>query len=321
MRLFWALFVLVGISLWYIPNTISLFSGQHSYYNINANGSQVPCQKCHGDIQVEIHTGFIHSNFTCSDCHRVQRGIQYASGDDAYERILYVNVTPLIATNIQYRVLATTLGNLQSGNFPKSLSGEITIDQWAAAGNDQVELRDVNNQYAGNMTPGETGILYNYMYANETLTYDGGSPKDTDTYTQYMTLDPRKIIVSPDRYGADNLTGAGSRVITPGTLAHASSTIQCADCHSEFLSSTPDTIHEAFINYGMEQNTSDNCIACHTAIPVSINWTRPAAISIDTVSDGHSISINGTRTAYRVRIETFGNQSGDAIAVSNVTVI
>ncbi len=321
MKLLWVLFVMVGISLWYIPNTLSFFSGQHSYYNLDANGSQVPCQKCHGDIQMEVHTGFIHNNFTCSDCHRVQKGVQYASGDDAYERILYINVTPLSTTNIQYRVLATTLGNLQRGNFPNSILGETTIDQWAAAGNDQAQFRDVNNQYAGNMTPGETGVLYNYVYANETAAYYNGAPIDTNPSTQYQALDPRKISVNPYPYGMDNLTGAGSRVITPGTLAHAASTIQCADCHSQFLSSTPDTIHEAFIKYGMEQNTSDNCIACHTAIPVSINWTRPAAISIDTLSDGYNITINGTRTAYWARIETFGNQSGDAIAVSNVTVI
>ncbi|MCX9012525.1 MAG: hypothetical protein OIN66_15585 [Candidatus Methanoperedens sp.] len=321
MKILWVLFALLGISLWYIPNTLSLLSGQHSYYNIGAIGSQIPCQKCHGDVQIEVHTGFIHSNFTCADCHRVQKGVQYASGDIAYERILYVNVTPLSTTNIQYRVLATTISNLQSGNFPKSIPGETTIDQWAGAGNDQVQLRDANNQYAGSMTLGETGVLYNFAYANETETYYNGTPKDTDPLTQYQMLDPRKINVNPDRYGQDNLTGAGSGVITPGTLAHASSTVQCADCHSQFLVNTPDTIHEAFIKYGMEQNTSDNCIACHTAIAVSINWTRPAAISIETTSDGHNITINGTRTAYRARVETFGNQSGDVFAVSNVTVI
>jgi hypothetical protein len=321
MKLLWVLFALAGISLWYIPNTLSLFSGQHSYYNINANGSQVPCQKCHGDVQMEIHTGFIHSNFTCSDCHRVQKGVQYASGDDAYERILYINVTPLITTNTRYRVLATTIENLQRGNFPKSILGETTIDQWAAAGNDQPQLRDANNQYAGSMTPGETGVLYNYAYANETETYYNGAPKDTDPVTQDQLLDPRKINVNQDWYGQDNLTGAGSKVITPGNLAHAASTVQCAECHSQFLTSTPDTIHEAFINYGMNQNTSDNCIACHTATAVLINWTRPAAISIDTLSDGYNITINGTRTAYWARIETFGNKSADVIAVSNVTVI
>jgi len=319
MKIMWVLLALAGISLWYIPNTLSLFSGQHSFYNIDPNGSQVPCNKCHGDIQLEIHTGFIHNNFTCVDCHRVQKGVQYASGDDAYERLLYINVTG--PANIQYRVLATTLQNFQIGNFPKSIAGETTIDQWAAAGNDFLELRDVNNRYAGNMTLGETGILYNFANANEISTYYNGAPKDTNNVTHYQTLDTRMINVDPNQYGSDDLTGAGSRVITPGTLAHASSTIQCAECHSDYLTSMPDTIHEAFIKYGMEHNTSDNCIACHTSTAVSINWTRPSAIAIETSSDGNNITINQTYPAIMIRIETFGNRSGDVIAVSNVTVI
>jgi len=60
---------------------------------MNPVGSQVPCNKCHGDIALELHTGFIHNNFTCSDCHRIQKGVQFASGDDAYERLIYINVT------------------------------------------------------------------------------------------------------------------------------------------------------------------------------------------------------------------------------------
>ncbi len=319
MKLMWVLLALAGISLWVIPNTLSYFSGGHTFYNIDPIGSQVPCIKCHGDVQMEIHTGFIHNNFTCADCHRVQQGVQYASGDDAYERLVYANVTG--PANIQHRVLATTIQNFQSGNFPKSISGEITIDQWADAGNDQVELRDANNQYAGNMTHGETGILYNYAYAEEISTYYNGAPKDTNNFTQHQTLDPRNISVNPDQYGSDDLTGAGSRVITPGMLAHAASTVLCAECHSDYLISTPDTIHEAFIKYGMEQNTNDNCIACHTSTAVSINWTRPAAINIETISDGYNNTIDRTSTAYKIRIETFGNQEGAVFAVSNVTVI
>ena len=93
MKLVWVLLALAGISIWLIPNTLSIFSGGHSFYNIDPVGSQVPCSKCHGDIDLQIHTGFIHNNFTCSDCHRVQKGVQYASGDNAYERLIYINVT------------------------------------------------------------------------------------------------------------------------------------------------------------------------------------------------------------------------------------
>ncbi|VVB85460.1 Cytochrome c7 c [uncultured archaeon] len=321
MKLMWVLLAMGGISLWVIPNTVSQFSGGHTYYNIDANDSQVPCIKCHGDIQIELHTGFIHNNFTCSDCHRVQKGVQYASGDDAYERLIYINVTPLSTSNIRYRVLATSIGNFQSGNFPKSISGEITIDQWAMAGNDQAQFRDANNQYAGNMTPGETGVLYNYADVNGITTYSNGAPKDTDLFTQNMALDPRKINVNSDPYGSDDLTGAGSRVVTPGTLAHAASIVPCAECHSNYLNQMPDTIHEAFIKYGMEHNTSENCIACHTSTAVSINWTRPSTIAFETSSDGYNIIINRTYPAFGIRIETFGNRTGDVIAVSNVTVI
>lgn len=189
MKILWVLLALVGISLWYIPNTVSLFSGQHAYYTLDDNLSQLQCTKCHGDISIELHTGYIHSNFTCADCHRVQKGVQYANATE------------------------------------------------------------------------------------------------------------------------------------PGTLAHAASLVQCADCHSEYLNNTPDTIHNAFINYGMQHNTSENCIACHASIAVSINWTRPDAMNIETTSDGYNITINRTYKSFTARVVTFGNQSGDAIAVSNVTVI
>ena len=319
MKVLWVLIALGGISLWLIPNTLSLFSGQHSYYDLDPAGSQIPCNKCHGDIDMELHTGSIHNNFTCSECHRVQKGVQYASGDDAYERLVFINVTG--PSTIRNRVLATTLGNYQSGNFPTSISGEITIDQWAAAGNDKIELREVNGQYAGSMTPGDTGILYNYANESEITTYINGIPKDTNIITRDGVLSVRNISVDPNPYGNDDLAGAGSRVMTSGTLAHASSTILCADCHSEYINNTPDAIHESFIKYGMEHNTNDNCIACHTSIAVSINWTRPSTLAIETNSNGYNITINKTYPTKPVKIMTFGNSSGNVFAISNTTII
>lgn len=194
MKVMWVLLALAGVSIWYIPNTVSLFSGQHSYYNLDANGSQVPCQKCHGDVSVELHTGFIHNNFTCADCHRTQNGLQYASGD-------------------------------------------------------------------------------------------------------------------------------GANSTTPGLMAHASSTVNCSDCHSDYLNNTPDKIHDAFIRYGMEHDSSENCIACHSSIAISINWTRPDTLNIETHSDGYNFTINRTFTSSLATVQTFGNGPGDVIAISNVTVI
>lgn len=319
MKLMWVLMILGGISIWLIPNTLSFFGGQHNFYNIDPIGSQVPCIKCHGDVRLELHTGFIHNNFTCSDCHRIQKGVQYSSGDDAYERLIYINVTG--PASIKNRVLATTIKNYQSGNFPKSILGEISIDQWAYEGNDEIQFRNGDGQYMGNMTAGDTGVLYNFADENEISTYINGVPKDTDLLTRNGGLDPRKINVNPDPYGSDELKGAGSKVTTSGALSHASSTIMCAECHSEYINNTPDIVHEAFIKYGMEHNTNNNCIACHTSTAVSINWTRPSTLAIETNSNGNNITIYKTYPTKPVRIETFGNRSSDVISVSNITVI
>ena len=304
---------LSGVSLLYIPSTISLFSGGHSYYNIDPIGNQIPCQKCHADIQMEIHNGFKHNDLKCEDCHRTKKGVQYASGDDSYERMLYINVTG--PAKINYRVLATTIQNYQQGNFPKSISGEISIDQWAIAGNDIIELRNTNDQYSGNMTAGDTGILYNYADVSNIPAYnEDATPKDTDNATKYSGLDTRKIKVNSDPYGVDDLTGAGSREVTPGTLAHASTTILCAECHQDYLNTHPDTVHDSFINYSMENNVNDACIACHTSVAVSIKWTKPSAISINTESDGFYMKITDTNDIFPREVETFGNQSGDLYA-------
>ena len=68
----------VAIGIFALPSTVSLFAGQHTWYDLNPTGSQVPCMKCHGDIAAEMddHTlNGVHRNLsspTC-DCHRVNK--------------------------------------------------------------------------------------------------------------------------------------------------------------------------------------------------------------------------------------------------------
>jgi len=79
------LVAIVAIGIFALPNTAALFSGQHSWYNLSDSGSQVPCGKCHADINDEMmHTdNGVHKNFVSPgcDCHRVN-GTGVASGDD-----------------------------------------------------------------------------------------------------------------------------------------------------------------------------------------------------------------------------------------------
>lgn len=59
--------VLVGITIWNIPNTTSIFYNQHNFYNGSA-----PCQKCHQDIQDILalpDTPIQHFDLGCRSCH------------------------------------------------------------------------------------------------------------------------------------------------------------------------------------------------------------------------------------------------------------
>src|SRR3990170_7740654 len=104
-----AIIALVGIGVFALPSTMSLWAGQHSFYNIDATGNQVPCQKCHGDVKAELlsnaaaipNTPGPHAAFKCEYCHRIEAG--YASGDNAYGLITYRNTSTSPAS---YRALA-----------------------------------------------------------------------------------------------------------------------------------------------------------------------------------------------------------------------
>jgi len=84
------LVAIVAIGIFALPQTAALFSGQHSWYDLSDDGNQIPCVKCHGDINAEmidsdngVHTGLASPG---CDCHRVnssqvQKPTGVASGD------------------------------------------------------------------------------------------------------------------------------------------------------------------------------------------------------------------------------------------------
>ena len=40
-----------------LPQTVSLFAGQHYWYNLSGYGNDVPCEKCHADVAEEMEAG------------------------------------------------------------------------------------------------------------------------------------------------------------------------------------------------------------------------------------------------------------------------
>ena len=70
-------FLVIGVIA--LPSTISLFAGQHLWYGIDAYGNDVPCVKCHADVEDELRLSGHHSALYCEDCHRGM-SINYSSG-------------------------------------------------------------------------------------------------------------------------------------------------------------------------------------------------------------------------------------------------
>lgn len=240
-KLFLAVIALVGIGLFALPATMSLFAGQHTFVNIDATGNQVDCVKCHGDVQAELQSSGIngitgteapHANFKCEYCHRIEAGA--SSGDNAYGQLTYS------ATNAK-RVLVVTLTDMEAGNVPTTLpvTGAPTVTLTVSG----VTM----GKYAVSDCLGTgctTGVVltvppkYNWKEVS-TYVASTGLPKDTNPSTATYGFDVSKITFVPgvDSRGrptmVDVLNGSGSRVVNPGTSYHAASLVSCMECHAK----------------------------------------------------------------------------------------
>lgn len=71
----------LAIGIFALPSTMSLFAGQHVWYDLSPEGNDVPCEKCHADIKDELGLSGAHENISCEGCHRTDQGVGgYAEG-------------------------------------------------------------------------------------------------------------------------------------------------------------------------------------------------------------------------------------------------
>ncbi|HIE31838.1 MAG TPA: hypothetical protein EYP67_05595 [Methanosarcinales archaeon] len=83
-RLFFLSIAVVAIGLFALPATISMFAGQHSWYDPKDQG--IPCEKCHWIEYEEMRSGTygVHSPhrtadklFECTECHNVSMNVSH----------------------------------------------------------------------------------------------------------------------------------------------------------------------------------------------------------------------------------------------------
>jgi hypothetical protein len=228
-----AIIALVGVGVFALPSTMALFAGQHSFYNIDATGNQIPCQKCHGDVKAELSsnantnpaagplTQGPHAAFKCEYCHRIEQGS--ASGDNAYARVRYND-----ANGSAKRYIIIPVADLEAGNYPIVINGTDQFISGTTLAGVKL-LHGKGNISANDSNPTLTVAKPNSNTIRATYNTTTGLPLDTDPATAQFGLDISKATVYSN--GTVNLDHAGSKAVNPGSKYHAASLVSCMECH------------------------------------------------------------------------------------------
>lgn len=277
------LIALIGVGLYALPQTASLFSGQHSFVNVDATGNQIECTKCHSDVQVELSSGSNtvtgtagpHADFKCEYCHRIEQGA--SSGDNAYGKLTYTEAGAGHGLGLS-KVLIVPLTDMESGNVPESILVGDTLTTIGARG---LSNKSVKGSFLLSNCLGTTSVSgltcadpasatieleVEPSAMTEVATYNPltGTPKDTNTVTMNSGLDISKMsfnytIANGKTSETENLTNAGSRAVNPGSKYHAASIISCLECHNK----QEPTGHYTRIADGNVNGGKADCSNCH----------------------------------------------------------
>lgn len=278
------LIALIGIGLYALPSTVALFSGQHSFENIDATGNQIDCVKCHGDVKAEMDSSGLnlqtgtpapHAAFKCEFCHRIEPGA--ASGDNAYAIVTYAGVAVPPLTARPMRTIAMTMENFEDENFPATVPNNALTLATLAPGYTFKGGAAISPITTGYEADTQVLTLYN-EYEQSTYNRATGEPKDTSA-NKYMGLTLSKIPMdatgwtSGSRYWTPTLLNAGSKAVNPGTEYHAASLVSCLECHGGF--EPLGHYSRVLDDEATYANNDAKCAACHYGY--TNRWTELAA--------------------------------------------
>jgi len=236
----------VAIGIFALPSTVSLFSGQHSWYDLtdySAGHTTVPCEKCHADIadEMDSHTGphtqlkgGSFSRLYCEDCHRVF--YNYADSE--------VGSAPV------YPKYTYALG-LGAGSTPG-------VEAHAAS---TVECMDCH---------GIVGDLYDGERTHHASKYDYGYDQPCGRCHAGNNFN---IVFAA---GGFNLTKGKSS--SAWDYDPATDDTGEKEAHMKFVL---DAMEEDLM-----EGANEACIACHTKVGVNITWTKNEYMEFTAIDDG-----------------------------------
>ena len=292
---------IVALGIFVMPSTVSLFSGQHYWYNISGGGNEVPCEKCHADIAAEMdalvgpHTGETgYGRLKCGYCHRTFK-IEEGDTDSSTNETKGYDQYDDVNTSLEAQYLYTYASGDGSGATPgKQSHAASTIPcMYCHSGGSQ--------GIAGNHDPfsSKSCVCHGVDDGGDPYYYHG------DRFYTGSDSDPGECIRCHGTSPVRDVPPAGGFNLT----ANATDTGERA-AHKTF-------VINSISNPDME-DANEACIACHTGIPVQINWTHARNLVLNatyipskklppTHFKAHNFSENGT-----VLVISYGNWSGGA---------
>jgi len=291
-RLLLLAIAIVAVGVFALPSTVSLFSGQHRWYNLSTGTNDVPCEKCHADIAEEMEQlAGPHTNETgygrlkCGYCHRTFKIEKGDAGTYDWDQYPDVNLS------LEAQYLYTYGSGDGSGATPgKQSHAASTIPcMYCHSGGSQGKAAN-----HGSMAEMDCWSCHQS---------DPGGPPHEGRYTS--AEDCRRCHANAITKGVYDVPPAGGFNLT----ANATDTGEHA-AHKAF-------VVDAISNSDME-DANEACIACHTSIPVKIQWMHGRSLEFNATYDKGLVlppthfNTSGYEANGTVNVTSYGNYSGGA---------
>jgi hypothetical protein len=252
----------IAIGVIALPQAVSLFAGQHYWYNLSGTTSDIPCEKCHADIVEEMgahvgpHTGETgYGSMECGYCHRAYFNSSETGTYFNYTYALisgsYTAYTPgkeaHAATTVPCKIC-------HKGNATRKNTGEFDPTPHDFTTRYEIGEMDCLGCHASpGLTPSARWDEHIPRYTNEDC---------YKCHVHYADINNNNNSV------AIRIPPAGGF----GFTAHPDDTGSMA-------------AHMAFINESRAESTltdeNEACIACHTSVAVKIDWIHARSLEFN----------------------------------------
>ncbi|OFV68273.1 MAG: hypothetical protein SCAL_000913 [Candidatus Syntrophoarchaeum caldarius] len=218
-----------------LPQTVALFSGQHSWYNLNVSGNDLPCEKCHGDIADEMnslvsaHSGETgYGRMECGYCHRL---------------------FPIYRQNASFTNYTYASGDGTGSTPGKEAHAASTVPCMYCHSGDKSGVTPIHaasfNCWSCHQAPNQN--------PNNRPAHEGAYTNNEDCRRCHANAATGDVYYIPPA-GGFNLTINTSDT---GSLA----------AHKKF-------VLDSIENVTMMEDANEACIGCHTGVGVNISWTK-----------------------------------------------